>query len=493
MAETSYVIFFIFGVFSIVLGVLAVLLPGKLTVWEEKLFRKLRIISGCSTAGRVRAGMFFQERLLGLVLLVFGVTAIYYLPVELTLGKGEDGSIIFLRDKYVKDTDIEEETVVSSDLIFSDGLHIISARYGVGNRWRDVLKQIKKTIGNNAISIKVSNDIAGDPASGKVKVLRVEYALDGKRETAKAAEGQWLHVPSDVEQYPEVAAVNTREQLMGLVKQCPAEMGFFGMDLSTGQTVEFQADQPACLASIVKIFVLAEVMRQADEGTLELSESITIERNNKKEIFTISDALDKMIGVSDNKATDALAGHVGYDNVNALPGQLGISGLSAKILPEPGIFGKVLDKRVFGKTRLCPVDKPLSQHGTARGIVRYFELLHAGSLISEDVSKDILEVFDRNPKNVIGEAMPTGFKSVGKGGSCVWMRPDRDQFNMLGWGLLIRNEQSALALCFWFEWFPEQTSEELKRKWCSTISGSIVNILLAQESSTTENKGDKRR
>lgn len=68
----------------------------------------------------------------------------------------------------------------------------------------------------------------------------------------------------------------------------------------------------------------------------------TIERKNKKEICTISDALDKMIGISDNEATDALAARVGYDGVNALPGQLGIAGLSDKILPEPGIFGKAL-------------------------------------------------------------------------------------------------------------------------------------------------------
>ena len=183
-----------------------------------------------------------------------------------------------------------------------------------------------------------------------------------------------------------------------------------------------------------------------------------------------------MIGISDNEATDALAARVGYDSVNALPEELGISGLSDKILPELGILGEALDKRVFGKTRLCPVDKLLPQHGTAGGIVRYFELLHTGSLLSESISKSVLDVFDRNPKNFAPDATSTGFKSVGKGGSCAWIRPDRPQYNMLGWGLLIRNEESAIALCLWCEWFPEETSEELKRKWCFAISDSIVNI-----------------
>ena len=130
-------------------------------------------------------------------------------------------------------------------------------------------------------------------------------------------------------------------------------MGFFGKNFTTGKTVEYRPDQPACLASIVKIFVLLEVMRQADQGTLDLSESITIQRKESEESCTISAAIDKMIGISDNDATEALANRVGYDRVNALPQELGIDGLSHNILPKPGILPKVLDKRIFS-LRLCP-------------------------------------------------------------------------------------------------------------------------------------------
>jgi beta-lactamase class A len=486
MADTVYLTFFIVGLFSIVLGALAALLPKTLTIWEEKLFRVLKLISKDKSAIKARTGKFILERLLGLLLLVFGIMVIHYLPVELSLRIGGENGFRLLRDKDAKGTDIEKQIPVSPHLIPAEGLYIISARYGISNRWRDILKQLKEKIHDNTISIKVSNDIAGDPAPGKLKTLRVEYALDGQRKTAKAQEHQWLHIPSDTEQHPQVQAVTTKEQLLALVEQCPAEIGFFGENLTTGEAIEYRPDQPACLASIVKIFVLLEVMRQADQGTLELSESLTIEREDDKQIVTISEALNKMIGVSDNEATDALAARVGYDNVNALPGQLAIAGLSDEILPKPGIFGKVLDKRVFGKTRLCPVDKPLPQHGTARGIVKYFELLYADSLVSDNISKAVLDVFDRNPKDFTPNAAPTGFKSIGKGGSCTWMRPDRPQYNMIGWGLLIRNEQAAVALCIWFEWFPEQTSEELKRKWHSAVSGSIVNILLEQKSAQTQ-------
>ena len=45
----------------------------------------------------------------------------------------------------------------------------------------------------------------------------------------------------------------------------------------------------------------------------------------------------------------------------------------------------------------------------------------------------------------------------------------------------IRNEQETLAFCLWGEWFPAEMSEDLKNKWCFTISDSIVNILLAKD------------
>ncbi|UCF43888.1 MAG: serine hydrolase [Planctomycetota bacterium] len=479
--DTIYLTFLIVGLFSMLLGALAALLPKKLTVWEQRLCGRLGLISESKLTRPVKGGKFILERLLGCLLLIFGIAAIYYLPIKLSLQLGSDKSFTLALGGAAKMANFEQLPSVSPDSGAAKGLHIIRAGYGAGNTWLDVSKKIREKVRENALSIKASNEIAGDPLSGKVKILKVEYVLDGGLKTAEVQEGRWLHIPSDVERHPEVQAVQTKEQLVALVKQCPGEVGFFGKNLWSGETVEYRADQPACLASIVKIFVLLEVMRQADEGTLELSGSITIEREDEKEICTISEALDKMIGVSDNEATSALATRVGWDCVNALPSELGISGLSDKILPEAGVLGKALDKRVYSKNKLCSLDNLLPQHGAARGIVQYFELLGSGRLLSESISRRVLDVFDRNPKNFAPGATPKGFKSGGKGGSCAWIRPGRPPYNMTGWGLLIRNENSAVALCLWCEWFPEEMSEELKRKWCFALSDSIVNILLGQD------------
>jgi len=357
-------------------------------------------------------------------------------------------------------------------------LRIISAKYGAHDKWLDVTPQVTEKVVDNQLSIRASNAIAGDPLYGTSKRLKVHYMVDGKKQFAEVREGVMLNVPPVYDPFDEFVVVNDAERLTALAKACPAEVGFFGRNFVTGRTVEYRPDQPACLASIVKLFVLLEVMRQVDEGTADLSESIRIQRDKQPETTTMAAALDKMIGISDNEATNALAARVGYSRVNLLPRQLGIQGLSDKILPEPGVLTHVLDKRVAGP-RLWPASDLLPQHGTARGMVQYFELLNAGRLINEEVSLKVLEVLDGNPKLFATRATPLDCRSVGKGGGLSWTRPSRAQYNMGGWALFIKGDDVALAFCLWCEWFPSSMAETKRREWYTGLSECIVNILLS--------------
>jgi hypothetical protein len=361
-------------------------------------------------------------------------------------------------------------------------LHIISAKYGASNQWIDVTKQIRDQIDVNTLEITVSNDIAGDPSDGVTKTLKLEYTLNGELKTAAFREGVICHIPGDP--FDELKTITTAERLFALAEACPAEVGFYGKNLTTGKTVEYRPDQPACLASIVKIFVLLEVMRQVDLGKIDLSMSILVKREDSEETCTVSEAVDKMIGISDNDATTALAKLVGYDEINTLPRNLCIVGLSDQILPRPGVLGEVLDKRVYGlriplKTDLLP------QHGTAQGIVQFFELLYRNELINKSISHRILSVFDKHPKYFAPRATPMNFISGGKGGGIGWVRPGYTPYNMGGWGILIRSEDMALAFCLWCEWFPAGMSREKQRKWYLGLSDCIVNILLQPSTEKT--------
>jgi hypothetical protein len=429
-----------------------------------------------------------SKRLIPCVVIVFGLILVYHLLAQLSpclgesqwlrrlLGKaGDEQEILDFRSAVKNLAATEQLRLESPQPNPPKELQIVSAKYGARDTWLDVTKQVKEKVDGNTLSLDVSNAIAGDPLYGVPKTLKIEYIVDGKRKKAELREGSVLSIPPDP--FDELEIITTPEKLIALAEACPVELGFYGKNLTTGKTVAYRPDQPACLASIVKIFVLLEVIRQADQGKLDLSESIVIKREGEQESCTISAAIDKMIGVSDNEATGALAALVGYDRINALPQKLGIKGLSDQILPEPGILEKVLDKRVFGKKTL-PESALLPQHGTARGIVRCLELLYQNKLLNQRISRRVLEVFDRNPKCFAPRATPIDCKSGGKGGSIVWIRPFLTPYNMVGWGILIRNERVALAFCLWLEWFPNAMSDEDQWRWASGLSDCIVNVLL---------------
>jgi Beta-lactamase enzyme family len=357
-----------------------------------------------------------------------------------------------------------------------EGLHIIKARYGACGKWIDVTSQLRGKIKDNRLSIMASNDIAGEPIYGTNKSLYAEYILNNKRGTAQVREGSILEIPPNPNN-TKLQPVGTSKALTDTAKSCPATVGFYGINLSTGKTVEHNPDKPACLASIVKIFVLLEVIKQNEAGELDLSKRIKYQKLDKKINCNIIEALDKMIGESDNEATNALAALVGYDKVNALSETLGINGLSNKILPEPGILAKVLDERIYKKRDLAEADL-LAQHGTARAITKYFQLLNDNKLINKNISRKVARVFKRNPKNFAAGTTPLHFSGFGKGGSILWLRPGAKEYNMVGWAMLIKDKKTAITFCLWLECFPDNISDEENWLWRHTISDSIVKVLL---------------
>ncbi len=62
-------------------------------------------------------------------------------------------------------------------------IEIVKAEYGAGDQLRDVTKQLNDAAGGlPTIGLKSSkyNDVFGDPAPGTVKVLKIQYRIDGK-------------------------------------------------------------------------------------------------------------------------------------------------------------------------------------------------------------------------------------------------------------------------------------------------------------------------
>ena len=115
-------------------------------------------------------------------------------------------------------------------------------------------------------------------------------------------------------------------------------LGVAILDLSSGKKFLLHADDVFPQASSIKIAVLAELYRQAQDGKLKLTDLYTVQASDlvaDSDIMggltpgvsriTLRDLATMMVAVSDNSATNVLIDRVGMENVNALMDSLGLA------------------------------------------------------------------------------------------------------------------------------------------------------------------------
>jgi len=112
-------------------------------------------------------------------------------------------------------------------------------------------------------------------------------------------------------------------------------LGVYVRDLETGATIELRADETFPTASSIKLAVLYEVYRQADEGRIDLSEPTrppaarvggggVLQELGDRVTLTWRDLVVLMMGWSDNEATNVLVRRVGLEAVNRRLDGLGL-------------------------------------------------------------------------------------------------------------------------------------------------------------------------
>ena len=144
-------------------------------------------------------------------------------------------------------------------------------------------------------------------------------------------------------------------------------------------------------ASTIKLLVLAEVFRQAEEGSLSLAEGVTLTAEKRtggdgilKELlpghtFTLKELCTLMIIVSDNEAANLLLDRVGMDKVNQLGEDLGLTATH--------LGRKMMDSAARDAGRdnwTCADDLVLLLRG-----------IYEGTLVSPHASKTMLEMLKR--------------------------------------------------------------------------------------------------
>jgi beta-lactamase class A len=138
-------------------------------------------------------------------------------------------------------------------------------------------------------------------------------------------------------------SLSRREILHGLTELCEhfsGQLGIAARHLGTGEELAVNADESFPTASSIKIPVLIELFRRAQEGDLQLSERLRYtlrERTLGSGLLsdmdeglepTLRDLAVLMMSISDNTATNMLIDRLGIDSINAMLGAAGITGIT---------------------------------------------------------------------------------------------------------------------------------------------------------------------
>lgn len=150
-------------------------------------------------------------------------------------------------------------------------------------------------------------------------------------------------------------------KIEALAAQHRGKLTLYAANLKTATKVAINADIPVPTASVIKLPILVETMYQVKAGKHELSEKITLHKDDIVQgsgvlqffdtplSITLKDALTFMIVESDNTATNLMIDQIGIKDVNDRIASMGLKDtyLYKKVF-KPAIGPMPPDQKKFG-------------------------------------------------------------------------------------------------------------------------------------------------
>jgi beta-lactamase class A len=178
-----------------------------------------------------------------------------------------------------------------------------------------------------------------------------------------------------------------RARLERLQEGVDGVVGLSVKDLKTGATIEVLPDEPFPQASVIKLAVLYELYRQAEDGRIDLAEVTrppavrvggggVLQQLGPAVSLTWRDVAVLMMGWSDNAATNVLIERLGMDAVNRRLDALG--------LPRTRLRRRMMDLEAARRGE--------ENVSTPAEMRRLIEAIHAGAGLSPERSRDIRAV-----------------------------------------------------------------------------------------------------
>ena len=198
-------------------------------------------------------------------------------------------------------------------------------------------------------------------------------------------------------------------------------MGVAIVDLSTGQKYLLHADEVMPTASSIKIAILAELYRQAQQGKVKLTDFYTLQQSDLvggsgitsvltpgMTKLTLRDVAGLMISVSDNSATNVVIDRVGMENVNALLDSLGLT--------HTRLRRKMMDLKAASEGR--------ENVATPREMTLLLENLYRGKVLNKQMTEDFFNLLSVHKESYIPRNLPEDLKVANKPGELEGVRND---------------------------------------------------------------------
>jgi beta-lactamase class A len=198
-------------------------------------------------------------------------------------------------------------------------------------------------------------------------------------------------------------------------------MGVALLDLSDGHKLLLRADDVYAQASSIKICVLAELYRQAQQGKLRLTDFYTVNASDLVQDsdimggltpgvtrLTLRDLATMMVAVSDNSATNVLIDRVGMENVNALMSSLGLA--------HTRLRRKMMDLKAASEGR--------ENISTPAEMMALLEALYRGSVLNKALTDDFFKLLATHKDSWIPRDLPEDLKVADKPGALEGVRVD---------------------------------------------------------------------
>jgi beta-lactamase class A len=227
--------------------------------------------------------------------------------------------------------------------------------------------------------------------------------------------------PPPLAEKQEVLWMKLEKSIRDVDRNLDGVLGVAIVDLTDGHKYLLHANDVFAQASSIKICVLAELYRQAQQGKLKLTDLYTVNAADlvqDSDIMggltpgvtrvTLRDLATMMVAVSDNSATNVLIDRVGIDNVNAF--------LKAQGLRETKLRRKMMDLKAAAEGR-----ENVSTPGEMSSLL---ESLYRGQILNQEMTADFFKVLSTHKESFIPRDLPDDLKIANKPGELEGVRND---------------------------------------------------------------------